>query len=175
MFVAAGEVDAEFRLFLIVLAYCGPRLSEGLAISADDIRLPEAFGFIGTTKNGDPRPVHLPPIVVAELANHPRGLDRPGERLFRFSKNGYLYGLLKETRAKAKLGRKFAFHTFRHTWATWMRRYAGLDIKGLVDTGAWKDAKSAARYAHVVISEEAKRSDLLPVAIRGKTVESGKS
>ena len=22
------------------------------------------------------------------------------------------------------------FHTFRHTWATWMRRYGGLDAKG---------------------------------------------
>ena len=31
------------------------------------------------TKNGSPRGVHLPPVIVAALANHPRGLDRtPG-------------------------------------------------------------------------------------------------
>ncbi|WP_260855660.1 site-specific integrase [Mesorhizobium amorphae] len=54
------------------------------------------------------------------------------------------------------------FHTFCHTWATWMRRYAGLDTRGLVGTGRWRDEKSAARYEHVVASEESKRADLLP-------------
>jgi hypothetical protein len=43
-----------------------------------------------------------------------------------------------------------------------MRRYAGLDTKGLVATGAWKDRKSADRYEHVVVSEEARRAELLP-------------
>ena len=27
------------------------------------------------------------------------------------------------------------FHTFCHTYATWMRRYGGLDTKDLIDTG----------------------------------------
>jgi integrase len=162
VFAAAGKVDAEFRLFLLLLAYCGPRLGEALAIGCDQLRLQESFAFIGRTKNGDPRPCHLPPGLVAELANHPRGLDRPGETLFRFRKNGALYNLLKATRQTSGVARKYSFHTFRHTWATWMRRYAGLDVKGLVDTGAWLDPKSAARYAHVVLSEEAQRSDLLP-------------
>ncbi|MBI4921891.1 MAG: site-specific integrase [Devosia nanyangense] len=175
LFDAAAEVDKEFRAFLVLLTYCGPRLSEALKIQVDDIRIAEAFAFIGTTKNGEPRPVHLPPTVVAELANHPRGLDRPGETLFRFRKNGFLYELMALTRKKAKLTRHVTFHTLRHTWATWMRRYAGLDAKGLVATGAWRDAKSADRYTHVVISEEAQRSDLLPAPIRGKSVDSGKS
>lgn len=174
LFDAAGKVDAEFRTFLMLLTYCGPRLSEALKVTMDDVQIGEAFAFIGKTKNGDPRPVHLPPIMVAELANHPRGLDREG-RLFRFSKNGYLYNLMAETQKKAGLNKHVTFHTLRHTWATWMRRYAGLDIKGLVDTGAWRDAKSAARYAHVVISEEAQRSDLLPAPTRAKSVESAKS
>lgn len=165
----AGEVDPEFRAFLVLLLYCGPRLSEALRIKADDVRLAESFAFIGVTKNGDPRPVHLPPIVVAELANHPRGLNRPGEPLFRFRKNGHLYNLLKE--AKKKSGVSASFHTLRHTWATWMRRYGGLDTKGLANTGAWKDEKSASRYAHVVVSEEAVKSDLLPVLFRGNGVE----
>ncbi|MBU2533294.1 MAG: hypothetical protein KKB37_11175 [Alphaproteobacteria bacterium] len=49
-----------------------------------------------------------------------------------------------------------------------MRRYAGLDAKGLVDTGAWKDMKSAARYAHSVVTEEAKRADQLPALPKAK-------
>lgn len=37
------------------------------------------------------------------------------------------------------------------------------DDGGLVDTGAWADEKSAARYEHVVATKEARRADLLPV------------
>jgi hypothetical protein len=43
-----------------------------------------------------------------------------------------------------------------------MRRYAGLDTRGLLGTTRWKDAKSAARYEHVVVSEESRKADLLP-------------
>jgi integrase len=164
LFDAAGAIDNEFRLFLMLLTYCGPRLSEVLeAFLCDDVRLDESFGFVGRTKNGYPRPMHLPPIIVAELANHPRGLTRPGEPVFKFRKNGHLYALMAAARAQAGLSTHVTFHTLRHTWATWMRRYAGLDAKALVDTGTWKDLKSAARYSHAVVSEEARKSDLLPV------------
>jgi hypothetical protein len=54
------------------------------------------------------------------------------------------------------------FHTFCHTYATWMRRYAGRDTKGLVGTGRWRSEQSASRYAHVVPTEDAKASALLP-------------
>ena len=43
-----------------------------------------------------------------------------------------------------------------------MRRFGGLDTKGLIATGAWKDRKSADRYEHVVVSEEARKAVLLP-------------
>jgi integrase len=169
----AAAFDPEFQIFLTLLTYCGPRLSEALSVKVDDVRLQESFAFIGKTKNGSPRPVHLPPVVVAALANHPRGMDRPGDRLFRFRKNGALYLLMDRVRSQASLPMHVTFHTLRHTWATWMRRYAGLDVKGLVATGAWADEKSASRYGHVIVSEEARRSDLLPTKIRGKSVESG--
>jgi integrase len=54
------------------------------------------------------------------------------------------------------------FHTFCHTWATWMRRYGGLDTKSLVATRRWRSEQSASRYQHVVVSEESERADLLP-------------
>lgn len=173
---AAAEVDPEFAAFVTVLLYCGPRLSEALRIKVDDVRISESFAFIGKTKNGHPRPVHLPPIVVAAFANHPEGLERPAdEPVFRFRKNGHLYKLWRTARAAAAIPERTTFHTLRHTWATWMRRYGKLDTKGLVATGAWADEKSASRYGHVIVSEEATRSDLLPTPIRGKSVEKGKS
>ncbi|UYO38428.1 site-specific integrase [Rhodopseudomonas palustris] len=63
------------------------------------------------------------------------------------------------------------FHTLCHTWATWMRRYAGTDLQGLVATGRWRAPRSAARYAHVAAREEWSRVDRLPTP-RGKAVES---
>jgi integrase len=166
LFEAAGNVDAEFRLFLILLTYCGPRLSEALRIRIGDVRRDESFVFIGKTKNGEPRPVHLPPVVIAELEAFADRFDKPADTLFRFRKNGALYHLMKETRARASLTKHVSFHTLRHTWATWMRRYGGLDTKGLVATGAWADQKSAARYEHVVVSEESQRADLLPAIVK---------
>lgn len=143
------------------------------------VNLTEAFAYVPTTKSGEPRGVHLPPIVVAALANHPRGPDRPGEPVFRFRKNSRLYGMLAEVLAAAKivLAPRIGFHLLRHTWATWMRRHGGLDTRGLVGTGAWSDEAAASRYAHVVATEEARRADRLPtprlslVEARGESVE----
>jgi integrase len=170
---AAEARDPEFRTFLAILLYTGARLSEVLNMGCQFVDLSEAMIFIPKTKNSEPRAIYLPPALIAELANHPRGLDRPKERLCRFRKNGHLYNLMKDAKRAAELP-DVTFHTFRHTWATWMRRYAKLDTKGLVGTGAWKDEKSAARYQHVVVTEEAQRADLLPVVKsgkRGKSVE----
>lgn len=163
---AAFDEDEEFGVFVSILLYTGLRLSEGIWLKCRNVDLAENFAFIpDPTKNGDPRPLHLPPQLVADLANHPRGLDRD-ETVCRFRKNGHIYKLWKAARIKAGLGKDVTFHTLRHTWATWMRRYANLDTKGLVGTGAWKDEKSASRYQHIVVSEEAKRADMLPVLKR---------
>lgn len=172
LFAAADKQDAEFGLLCRFLCYTGLRLTEGLRrFTIDDLRLAEGFAFIPKTKNGNPRPVHLPPHIVAALANHPRGLARPGETVFRFHKGGRLYDMLRAAAAEAKvtLPAREAFHLFRHTYGTWMRRYGGLDARGLVGTGAWDSEQSASRYAHTVASEDAQRADRLPVG--GLSVE----
>ncbi len=54
----------------------------------------------------------------------------------------------------------------------------GLDTKGLVATGRWKDRKSADRYEHVVVSEEVEKVQLLPAPvgkIRGNEGPGGNS
>ena len=51
------------------------------------------------------------------------------------------------------------FHIFCHTYATWMRRYGGLDTTaGLIATGRWRDETSVRRYAHVIASEESQKA-----------------
>jgi integrase len=112
-------------------------------------------------------------VLVAALADHPRGLDRQG-KLFRFSKDPGLYTKLRRAYEVpgVEVPRGLAFHAFRHTWGAWMRRYGGLDTTGLVETGAWRSRQAAAIYEHAVQSEEARRADMLPDVwkARGKTV-----
>ncbi|MGD0026148.1 MAG: hypothetical protein ABSC37_16285 [Xanthobacteraceae bacterium] len=54
------------------------------------------------------------------------------------------------------------FHTFCHSYATWMRRCGGIDTKDLIDTGRWKSEQSAARCAHAVTGEAASKAALPP-------------
>lgn len=162
LFKEADKIDGEFGVFLRLLCYTGMRLSEALNLRWDDVRLDEGFAFLPQTKSGDPRAVFLPPHVGMLLQGL---LHAPANRVFRFNKNGRLYLLLEQARRNSSLPDSVVvtFHTFRHTWATWMRRYAGLDTQGLVATGAWRDRKSAARYEHAVVSEESMKAALLPV------------
>jgi integrase len=155
--------DAEFGLFLTFLLYTGCRLSEALALDVDRVNLQEAWAYIPITKTDAPRLAHLPPVLVAALVSHPRGFDRKG-KLFRFGKNGRLYMWLDEAARTAgvDIPPRVAFHAFRHTWATWMRRYGGLDTAGLVETQAWRSRQAASVYEHLVQSEEARKADHLP-------------
>jgi integrase len=168
VFAAADAIDAEFGLFLRLLCYTGMRLGEAIAIKRAQVDLAGAKIYLPKTKNSDARRVHLTPRLVVALANHPRGLKRDAkERLIRFHISGHLRDMLTEAMAAAGVSfprRQRGFHLFRHTWATWMRRYGGLDTSGLLETGAWRDRSSAARYEHLDATEEAQKADLLPGA-----------
>jgi integrase len=162
---AHAEVAAarRFSALCVFLLYTGCRLSEALRVAPQDVELQQSFCFCGTTKNGQPRPVHLPPVVVAELAN----IEFGRLRVFGVSaKCGRLYDWLDEvaTAAGVVIPPRVAFHAFRHTYGAWMRRHGGLDTSGLVATGAWKSRDAAAVYEHVEASEEAQKADLLPGA-----------
>lgn len=160
---AALAIDLEFGIFLTILLATGVRLSDALGLDCANVDLSARMAYLPTTKNGKPQAIFLPPPAVSALAAHPRGIDRPGT-VFRFAKNGHLYTIMKRTRVKAGADLDFVtFHIFRHTWATWMRKFGGLDEIGLVGTGRWKDRKSVARYAHAEWTEESSKATLLPI------------
>jgi integrase len=167
LFKEADKINAEFGVFLRVLCYTGMRLSEALGVRLANLNLRQQMIYLPETKNGEARSVHLPPVVIAALTSHPRGLNRdPNDRLFRFHASGALRAKLNEAKEAAGIvlpRRQGGFHVFCHTYGTWMRRYGKLDTYDLVDTGRWKDASSAARYAHNEPSAAAKRADFLPV------------
>lgn len=180
---AAERIDIEFGLYLLSLLYTGIRKSEGLNIDAHDVKPAELAAWLRTSKNEDPRMLRLREDLAARLAAHLE--NHTGERLFRFRDGGHFkHLLLRATMAvcglpcpkrrptgwkkpKFRLG-FVGFHTFRHTWATWMRRYGGADVQGLAATKNWRDPKSAARYAHVVSRDEWERVESLPSAGTGR-------
>ncbi len=162
---APAETRAKFRIFLITLCYTGMRLSEALRLNRSDVNLKTKTAILARTKNDKPRLVYLPKVVVTEL----RKMELDGDgRLFSFHAGGRLRDMLKMAldAAGVVLPRRVAFHVFCHTWGTWMRQHGGLDTYDLLKTDRWTDPDSADRYAHVVVSEMAKRADLLPVEKR---------
>ncbi len=184
--LAARAIDAELALLLSFLLFTGTRLGEALALQWHDVELDHASARVRASKNGLPRELYLRADLRAELEAH-RALDRGG-RVFRHCQGGHLKHLL--LRAKlASLGLSCPvrrptgwrpppyrlawvnFHSFRHTWASWMRRFGGADLQGLVATGNWTDTGSASRYAHAVAREEWQRVERLPAISKDRAPE----
>lgn len=167
---AARAIDPEFEVLVILLFYTGLRLSEALRLKCGDLHLDESFAFCGMTKNGEPRPIYLPPRAIAALANHPRGLDRDARRLFKWSKCGALYNLAADVYKRAGVDDHGArFHIFRHTYGRGMTQ-AGAD---LVATGVWRSLTTARVYEHWDTNEEARKADSLPGATGPKHSKNG--
>jgi integrase len=179
----ADKIDEEFGLYLRLLLYTGIRKSEGLKALAADTKPEERAAWLRTSKNDDPRMLKLREDIVGPLSKHLE--SHSGDRLFKFNDGGHFKHMLMRAKLAAlglpcpkrrPVGWKppenrlafVGFHTFRHTWATWMRRYGGADVQGLVETGNWRDPRSAARYSHVVAREEWDRVDNLPSMGKGR-------
>lgn len=173
---AAAAVDEEMGRLLTFLLYTGCRIGEALALKWETISVERGEAYIETSKNDDPRTVRLHQQALAAL-----GAAKPAGKVFRFHQGGHRNFLFLNAKVTAcglpaiprpRRGQRMeipphrlswvTFHTFCHTWATWMRRFGGADLQGLVATGRWRDPRSAARYAHVVSHEEWSRVDLLP-------------
>jgi integrase len=174
----ADRIDPEFGLYLRMLIYTGIRKSEGLNLLLADVQPGESAAWLRTSKNEDPRMLKLREDLVGPLQAH-LAANPNRERLFRFKEGGHFKHLLLRAKLAAcgvpcpkrrRTGWKppehkysfVGFHTFRHTWATWMRRYGKVDVQGLAATGNWRDPRSAARYSHVVSREEWDRVEKLP-------------
>lgn len=181
---AANALDEEMGRLLTFLLYTGCRISEALALKWERVSLDERLAYIETSKNDDPRTAQMTQALCDLLAPH----QQPSGKVFRFKQGGHRNFIFLNAKVTAcglppiprpKRGQRMAkppyrldwvtFHTFCHTWATWMRRYGGADLQGLVATQRWRDPRSAARYSHTAAHEEWNRVDLLPTV--GKSVE----
>ena len=140
------------------MPYTGCRSTECTSLTWDKVNLDEAWAYIPKTKNGEPRTVHLPEIVVQRL----RAIQEPSGRVFGYSGKDSVRNAVKRACERAGIEYKRPHAIGSHTYATWMRRYNGMDAVGLVATGRWKDPRSTYIYAHANTSEEARKADNLP-------------
>ncbi len=158
--------DADMFRITIFLPYTGCRISECLALEWEDVRLKGKSAYIRKTKNGEPRTVNLPDVLVEALSGVPEVL-RTG-KVFPWKNYSSVNRRIKSTvkKIKEEHGITIKYLTTHkigsHTYGTWMLRETDLGIKGLVDTRRWKDLRSAMRYAHTSTSSANKKSDNLP-------------
>jgi len=174
---AADAIDAEMGILLRFLLYTGCRVGEAMALKWERVSLDDRLAYIETSKNGDPRTVKMRP----ELCELLKPRQKAAGKVFRFHQGGHrnflflnakvtacgLTAIPRPKRCERMVVPPYryswvTFHTFCHTWATWMRRYGGADTLGLVATGRWRDERSARRYTHTAANEEWDRTDLLP-------------
>jgi integrase len=123
-------IDPEFGLFCLLLLYTGMRLSDPIKAKVRDLKLGQAMLYVPDTKNSEPRPVHLTPLVVQAFQSQPPRPTRPGKgdsvvlangaagrsrrdagvpfldrhpdaKLFRFSTGGHLRDMLKLAMTRA--------------------------------------------------------------------------
>lgn len=161
--MAADAIEPELATLMLSLLFTGPRISAALDVRRADFLLDEAAQWARPQKGQDAHAVKLKSELVDRLRELLASHDR--QRVFRWHYGGHLKWLLVRSKLEF-LGipcpavrprrwreppnrlKGYTFHTFRHTWGTWMRRYAGATVDDLIDSGNWKDRRAAQRYVH---------------------------
>jgi len=155
------ECPPRLRRFVMVIVYTGARLSEALRVDwQSDIDLRSRTLTLGRTKNGEMRTAHISDPLLLELAAAPED-ERKG-LMFPWADKNNVHKRLRSACKRAGIGYLSPHQLGRHTYATWLRRYAKRDLRGLMEDGGWKSVNSVIRYAHVVPGETATAVDLLP-------------
>lgn len=129
----------------------GARVSEALAVRWEDVDLHERKALIKQTKIGAERRAHLPPVLVAAIANIPSNRE-PGAKVFQYSSRDTAKPLWRAAIKRAGV-KPLSFHACRHGFATAML-HAGVDPITVAKLGGWKDAKHVfSTYGHAMDDE----------------------
>lgn len=164
----AQKRNPEIALLMLLIFFTGLRLGEALSAQREKIDLDKEALFVGQTKNGHPRSVYLPPVLVAalsaELAKGATGPLFPTLPKLRERGGSRFYKPVYAIYEAAGVDHQGApFHVGRHSFGRNMVR-AGAD---LVATNVWRSRQAAAVYEHYDHNEEARKAVNIPGA-RGK-------
>lgn len=130
----------------------GARVSEALSVTWNDIDLSERRATIRQGKlGGEERRAHLPPALVAAIANIPSNRD-PRAKVFQYSSRDTAKPLWRSAIKRAGI-KPLSFHACRHGFATAML-HAGVDPITVAKLGGWKDAKHVfSTYGHAMLDD----------------------
>lgn len=142
----------HLRPILAALLGGGCRVSEALAVRAEDWHAATGEIWIAESKNGWPRMAQVPARARDMILEGTRGGPGP---LFRTPKGdaytlrrnggGQIEAAFKRAREAAGLGPEVTPHVLRHTWATWYCA-ATRDFGRMLDLGGWRTPATAERY-----------------------------
>lgn len=152
---------SHLQPLLVFLLGTGARLSEALELDWRDVDLTGARVIFWKTKNGKRRMAHLPPRVVAALANlaHREGpvfLWQVGKRQQAYGDRRRMGGGQIKRAWQGALRRaglsEIRPHDLRHTWASWyLAIHTGGDaLLRLKEAGGWSSVTLVERYAHLM-------------------------
>lgn len=122
----------------------GARITEAVSLKWADVDLSNRRATIRQTKIGDTRTAHLPPPVLAKMANLPRR-----DPVFGYADRGSVKDPWAVACRRAGI-EHLTPHCCRHGFATSLLQ-AGVDVKTVAKLGGWKDAGTVLRtYAHAM-------------------------
>ena len=127
----------------------GARISEALNVTWADVDMTARRATIRQGKlGGDERRAHLPPALVAAIANIPSNRE-PGAKVFGYSSRDTAKPIWRAAIKRAGI-KPLSYHACRHGFATAML-HAGVDPITVAKLGGWRDAKHVfVTYGHAM-------------------------
>jgi integrase len=127
----------------------GARITEALSVTWGDVDLSRRRAIVRQGKlGGEERNAHLPPVLVAAIANIP-GERKPKAKVFGYSTYHTAKWPWRAAIARAGI-EDLTFHSCRHGFATAML-HAGVDVITVTKLWGWKDAKHVfSTYGHAM-------------------------
>ncbi|TNC74142.1 tyrosine-type recombinase/integrase [Rubellimicrobium roseum] len=144
----AAHASPHLGALCLLMLGTGARISEAMAITWGDVDLTRRLVTIRQNKVLDTRIAHLPPPVLAALANIPSN-RQPETKVFPWAARDSVRQTWNNVCERAGIER-LTPHSCRHGFATTLLR-AGNDVKTVAKLGGWKDATTVLRtYAHAI-------------------------
>lgn len=144
----------------------GARIGEAVEVLWEDVDLSAATVLIRETKIGSERIAHMPPPLVAAIANIESN-RQPSEKVFRYSSRDTVKPQWNKVlrRGEMKKLKPLSFHSCRHGFATTLL-HKGVDPITVAKLGGWKSPQHVFQtYGHA--KEDFRLANLLsdtPVA-----------
>ncbi|RWC29256.1 MAG: site-specific integrase [Mesorhizobium sp.] len=126
----------------------GARIGEAVSLTWADVDFQGRTALIRQTKIGEERLAHLPPQLLAALANIPSNRN-PDDQVFQYLHRENVRQVWDAAVKRAVIAR-LSPHSCRHGFATTML-HAGVDVKTVAKMGGWKDVATLVKtYAHAM-------------------------